>query len=77
MVIVIRAHFDGKVIVPDEPLNLPVGEPIEAELRLGSLHHDRRAETQADWDELAACVIEGLELTEDAFRRQNLYEDPV
>jgi hypothetical protein len=24
----IHAHFDGKVIVPDEPLNLPSGEPL-------------------------------------------------
>jgi hypothetical protein len=24
----IRAHFDGKVIVPDEPVQLPVGQPL-------------------------------------------------
>lgn len=24
----IKAHFDGKVIVPDEPVQLPVGQPI-------------------------------------------------
>ena len=24
----IAAHFDGKVIVPDEPVELPVGEPL-------------------------------------------------
>ncbi len=24
----IKAHFDGKVIVPDEPLELPVGEKL-------------------------------------------------
>jgi hypothetical protein len=24
----IHAHFDGKVIVPDEPLDLPCGEPL-------------------------------------------------
>lgn len=24
----IRAHFDGKVIVPDEPLALPAGTPL-------------------------------------------------
>jgi hypothetical protein len=22
------AHFDGKVIVPDEPVQLPVGQPL-------------------------------------------------
>ncbi len=25
---IIAAHFDGKVIVPDEPVQLPVGEPL-------------------------------------------------
>ena len=24
----IRAHFDGKVIVPDEPVELPAGTPL-------------------------------------------------
>ena len=24
----IRAHFDGKVIVPDEPVTLPAGTPL-------------------------------------------------
>ena len=33
MAMVIRAHFDGKVLVPDEPLDLPVDEPLELELR--------------------------------------------
>lgn len=34
MGLTIRAHYDGRVIVPDEPLGLPVGEPLEADLRL-------------------------------------------
>ena len=28
----IAAHFDGKVIVPDEPVNLPVGQPLRVRL---------------------------------------------
>ena len=24
----LTAHFDGKVIVPDEPVELPVGQPL-------------------------------------------------
>ena len=74
MAIVIKAHFDGKVIVPDEPVDLPVGESIVAELRLSS-QENRRALTQADWDQFAACVVEGLNIPEDAFSRENLYED--
>ena len=25
---IVRAHFDGKVIVPDEPVDLPRDEPL-------------------------------------------------
>jgi hypothetical protein len=25
----IKAHFDGKVLVPDEPVDLPVNQPLE------------------------------------------------
>jgi hypothetical protein len=33
MSVTIRAHFDGKVIVPDEPVDLPVNQPLEVELK--------------------------------------------
>lgn len=29
----IRVHFDGKVFVPDEPVDLPVGTPAETLVR--------------------------------------------
>lgn len=29
---IIHAHFDGKVIVPDEPVQLPIGEPLRIHL---------------------------------------------
>lgn len=31
---VIRAHFDGKVLVPEEPLQLPIDHPLEIEVRV-------------------------------------------
>lgn len=30
----ITAHFDGKVIIPDEPVQLPVGQPLRLHLEL-------------------------------------------
>lgn len=30
----IRAHFDGEVIVPDESLQLPVGQPLRVHIEL-------------------------------------------
>jgi hypothetical protein len=28
----VRAHFDGRVIVPDEPVSLPVNRPLDVEI---------------------------------------------
>jgi hypothetical protein len=30
----LTAHFDGKVIVPDEPVQLPVGQPLQVHIEL-------------------------------------------
>lgn len=30
----ISAHFDGKVIVPHEPVGLPAGQPLRVQLEL-------------------------------------------
>ena len=30
----IIAHFDGKVIIPDEPVNLPVGQRLQVHLEV-------------------------------------------
>ena len=29
----LRAHFDGKVIVPDSPVDLPLNEPFEVTIK--------------------------------------------
>jgi len=31
---IVSAHFDGKVIVPDEPVQLPVGTPLRIAVEL-------------------------------------------
>ena len=30
----IAAHFDGKVIVPDEPVQLPAGQPLRVHIEV-------------------------------------------
>ncbi len=30
----ISAHFDGRFIVPDEPVQLPVGQPLRVQVEL-------------------------------------------
>ena len=29
----VRAHFDGKVIVPDEPVSLPLNTPLDVDIK--------------------------------------------
>ena len=70
MSITIRAHFDGKVIVPDEPVDLPIDRPLELELK-----HGRSAEREAAWQGLLASRISGLSIPDEALRRENMYED--
>lgn len=75
MSIKVRAHFDGKVIVPDEPVNLPVDEPIEAELTVVRREPGRSPVREAAWQELLSRRIPGLSISDEALRRENLYED--
>ena len=83
MAIVIRAHFDGKVIVPDEPVEIPVG-PLEVEIRLKSgalpppgdalLSPEEAERRLAAWDALDEHLVSGLNIPDEALRRENLYE---
>jgi hypothetical protein len=34
MTMSIKAHFDGKTIVPDEPVDLPVNQPLQVRVDL-------------------------------------------
>jgi predicted DNA-binding antitoxin AbrB/MazE fold protein len=34
-----RVHFDGRVLVPEEPVDLPVGESVEIRVRLAANEH--------------------------------------
>ncbi|MBI3945316.1 MAG: hypothetical protein HY321_05320 [Armatimonadetes bacterium] len=75
----IRAHFDGKVIVPDEPVDLPVGQPLTVELHadgdgerpqppLSVAERLRRVDAAAGRLSAPAPAPESL-------RRENLYEE--
>ena len=33
---IIKAHFDGKVFVPDEPVELPVGQSLQIQVELAN-----------------------------------------
>lgn len=74
----IRGHFDGKVIVPDEPVELPVGEPLEIVLRpvpaadvpLSDAEVERRLYWLRQLEPVSVPPI-----PDEALRRENLYEE--
>lgn len=45
--IAINAHFDGKVIIPDEPLDLPPGQPLI--VRIEAKDADASRESALAW----------------------------
>lgn len=75
MSIIIKAHYDGTTIVPDEPVDLPVNEPLEFELKQTSAELDWDPEkAKADIHRIASRAKPvGLPL--EALNRENLYED--
>jgi hypothetical protein len=40
----IAAHFDGRFIVPDEPVQLPVGQPLRVHIELAEVSPPRFAD---------------------------------
>lgn len=75
MAIVIRAHFDGKTIVPDEPVDLPVDTAVEAALTIVEAKPGRSPEREAAWQQLLSLRIPDVCIPEEALRRENMYED--
>lgn len=72
---VIKAHYDGKTIVPDEPVDLPVNEPLEFELKQSSAEWvwDPERARKALKRLVSRAVDANIPL--EALRRENLYED--
>lgn len=72
---VIRMHFDGRVFIPEGPVDVPINEPLDFELK--------QAADEPSWDpEKAKAAIRriasrakpvGIPL--EALRRENIYED--
>ena len=76
--IVIKAHFDGKVIVPDEPVDLPVNEPLEFEYSVPEprLSPEEIKRRRAALRRFASLAVKGANIPLEALRRENMYEPP-
>ena len=72
-----RAHFDGKALIPDEPVDLPINEPLEFEFRPTPecLPWDPEKADEA-WEWIKSHPIGGLNIPDEALRRENMYEPP-
>ena len=79
MTLTIRAHFDGKVIVPDEPVALPRDTPltVSVEAPAGTGVTPTLEQRQAAYDAFIANAKAHPvpHLSDEATRRENLYED--
>jgi len=75
MSIIIKAHYDGKTIVPDEPVDLPVNEPLEFELKqvADELKWDPERAKEAVRRIASRAKPVGLPLN--AIGRESIYED--
>lgn len=78
MSVVIRVHYDGQTIIPDEPVDLPIGEPMEAELRVATpkLDGPEIARRLNALRKLEATAVKAPHIPLEALRRENLYEPP-
>jgi hypothetical protein len=77
MALTIRAHYDGKVFVPDEPVDLPINQALELEVKPvtvpdGELSLDER---RAAFERVVARAIHGLKISDESLRRENIYEE--
>ncbi len=75
----IRAHFDGHAIIPDEPVELPVNQPLEITLRAATQAHAAQrqngaAERLRRLAQATGCIA-GPTIPQDALRRERLYDD--
>lgn len=84
----LRAHFDGTVIVLDEPANLPVDAPLEVEVKTANgVSPEVAAAMEAAKDpadtvrRLAALKrfvdrgVKGTNIPDEMLRREHMYGD--
>ena len=75
MVRTIRAHFDGRYIVPDEPLDIPPNQPLQVQLILqpstGLRASLKERQAAAEW--FRNNPVRGSNLPDRALSRESIY----
>ena len=67
----VSAHFDGKVIVPDEPLDLPPNQALILQIQAVGGNGEQGEESVLSW--LAANAIDSEALPSDLADRHDHY----
>ena len=67
----VNAHFDGKVIIPDEPLDLPPNQALIVRIEPVGGKHDAEGGSVLSW--LAANAVESDALPADLADRHDHY----
>ena len=73
MAITIRMRFDGKVFIPEEPVDVPLNEPLDFEYKPPEPKWDPEKAKAALRRLVSKAVDANIPL--EALRRENLYED--
>ena len=75
MTISVRVHFDGKVLVPDEPLNLPIDQQFDAVLQALPEYNIDDKEASAALERIKSRSIPGVSIPLEYLSREYIYED--
>lgn len=75
MTLHLRAHFDGKVIVPDEPLDVPVNQPLEVQVVVTDVRGGSSISQLAALRRIAQRATAGVNLPPEALSRESIYDD--
>jgi hypothetical protein len=67
----VHAHFDGKVLVPDEPLDLPPNQPVIVDIRPVNGAPPDSEESATAW--IAANAVDTDVLPADLSDRHDFY----
>jgi len=69
----LRVHFDGRVLVPEEPVDLPIGESVE--IRVGFATHEGLGAPGTPSAVLAAALSEPRVSSEDVAELERTIAD--
>ncbi|MCS6948986.1 MAG: antitoxin family protein [bacterium] len=72
---VIEAEYDGKVLIPKEPLDLPVGARLQLSIHVQQDVEERLQRLRALWRYFEDNPVDAPSLDDEALRRENLYGD--